>query len=159
MQLGDELRKTRAQLDEFIQTLGHRSSYADKAAQSVRSLVELMEDQKHELVTQRDQLVNELSRLQAIINKQEQDIDILREEISRIRTNARDEAMKTVQDDMEKMNSNCKRLEENEKSLDRRVELLEKENRDEREKRRLIEEEAEHERHKVWLKLLGSGKA
>ncbi|XP_062500124.1 protein Daple-like [Corticium candelabrum] len=149
MQLGDELRKTRAQLDEFIQTLGHRSSYADKAAQSVRSLVELMEDQKHELVTQRDQLVNELSRLQAIINKQEQDIDILQEEISCIRMGAREEAMKAVQDDMEKMNSNCKRLEENEKSLDRRIGLLEKENRDEREKRRLIEEEAEHERHKM----------
>lgn len=148
-QLGDELRRTRAQLDEFVLSLGYRSSYATKAAQSVRPLVELLEDQKKELQTQRDCLEREVSSLRTKLEENERDIDRLAKELSHIRTTAMEEAKDKVQHEFQKLQSECSGLREETASLKERNEQLEEAAKGEREARRSAEERAQRQESQV----------
>ena len=148
-QLGQELRQMRAQLDEFIQSLGYRSSYATQAAESVRPLVELLEDQKKELQAERDALESEVFSLRASLDAKERESYQMTEDLSHIRTTAVEDAKVKVQDELEKLQSDRVRLEGEIKSLRDQVELLEETTEREKSTRRLVEKERELQQRQV----------
>jgi chromosome segregation ATPase len=101
--LGEEIHKLSTELDTLKQTLGHRSSYASKAAQSVKSLVELTEGQKSELEYQRDCLSTQLAILQ-------QNQDKLKGRNQHLEASAMEEATARVRETLGSLESQCESL-------------------------------------------------
>jgi predicted nucleic acid-binding Zn-ribbon protein len=110
--LGNEVSRLRSELDEFRQSLGNRSSYATKAVQSVRALIDLMEGQKLELQSQRDDLRAEVISLrhrQDELTSRNKQLEV---EISRLNATAMEEATARVSSELSKLNVECARLRE-----------------------------------------------
>ena len=114
----------RAELDELKCSLGNRSSYAVKAARSVRSLVELLEQQKVDLKTQLDRLLTEMAAIQENRDELRHRNERLEEELRRLRDNALEEAAARVENDYKRVKLECKALKEENNHLKERVELL-----------------------------------
>ena len=114
----------RAELDELKCSLGNRSSYAVKAAQSVRSLVELLEQQKLDLKAQLDRLVTEMAAVQEKRDELSHRNERLEEELRRLRDSALEEAAARVESDYKRVKLECKTLKEENSNLKERVELL-----------------------------------
>ena len=121
--LSDEICRLRSELDGFQRALGHRSSYATKAAQSVRALVDLIEGQKLELQSQRDDLCAEVLALrhrQDELTSRNRQLEV---DLSRLNATALEEATAKVRSELSELSVECERLREEAKSLKERLEL------------------------------------
>jgi chromosome segregation ATPase len=155
-QLEQELRRTRAQLNEFVQTLGYRSSYAAQAAESARSVVELLMDQKKELQDERDALKKEVSSLLARLDETERQNCQMAKDLSHMKTTAEEDAKAKVQDEMEtlqseqeKLLSDRVRLEGEVKNLMDQVESWKEATEHKRNATRLVEMERKQHQHQM----------
>ena len=122
--LREEIRKLRSELDALERTLGHRSSYAAKAAQSVRSLVELIEGQKMELEYQRDGLSTELAALQRNQDELKSRNEQLEADINRLNIAALEEATARVRGTLDGLESQCDSLRNENKTLQEQLDVL-----------------------------------
>ena len=122
--LGEEIRKLRSELDALERTLGHRSSYAAKAAQSVRSLVELIEGQKTELEYQRECLSTELVALQRNQDELKSRNEQLEADINRLNVTALEEATARVRGTLDGLESQCDGLRNKNKTLQEQLDML-----------------------------------
>lgn len=142
-QLGRELSRTRAKLEALHQSLGNRSSYVSKAAQSVRALVELLEGQKAELQLQRDKLRDEL----AVVRRNRQDLlernTHLNDQVVQIQSSAVERARAKFQGELDTSLSELSRLQEDRKTFKERLDVLQELTKRDREARQLVEEKAQ----------------
>lgn len=120
----EEIHKLRSELDTFEKTLGHRSSYAAKAAQSARSLVELIEGQKMELEYQRDCLSTELASLQRSQDELKCKNEQFEVEIKRLSVTALEEATSNVKSTLDSLVSRCDSLQNENKTLEEQLDML-----------------------------------
>jgi uncharacterized phage infection (PIP) family protein YhgE len=137
--LRNEIHKLRSQLDALEQTLGHRSSYAAKAAQSVRSLIEFTEGQKMELEYQRNCLRTELADLQQNQEELQSRNEQLKAEISRLNVTALKEATERVRGTLDALESQCNSLRNENKTLEEQLDVLQETLKRERDIRRSTE--------------------
>jgi hypothetical protein len=122
--LRNEVHQLRSQLDTLEQTLGYRSSYATMAAQSVRSLVELIEGQKMELEHQRDCLSTELASLRQSQDELKTRNKQLEADIHRLNVTALEEATATVRSTLDGLGSQCDSLRNENKTLQEQLDVL-----------------------------------
>ena len=122
--LRDEIRKLCTKLDALERTFGHRSSYAARAAQSVRSLIELIEEQKMELEYQRDCLSSELAVLQRSQDELKSRNEQLEADINRLNVTALEEATARVRGTLGGLESQCDSLRNENKTLQEQLDML-----------------------------------
>lgn len=140
-QLSDEIRKQRAVIDQFERSLGIRSSYAVKASQSVRALVELSEGQKVELDTQNGALRTEVESLKKQLDNQLESNSRLESEMQRLQAEATEEATVAVQADLAALRSQCKALRQETATTKQKCERQDEHLKREHESRRSVEEQ------------------
>ena len=122
--LNDENHKLRRELDEHRRTLGNRSSYAAAAAQSVRALVELVEEQKMELKAGGENLRTKVLCLQKTVDELQRDKNELECNVDHLRSTALEEATAKVKEDLDMLRLECGRLQSDRKSLEERLKVL-----------------------------------
>ena len=159
-QLRDEIFRARSDLDELQLTLGNRSSYAVKAAESVRSLVELVEGQKLELEFQRNRLNTEVESLRRsrdeLLTKTEQ----LESDVRRLRSTAVEEATAKMTGDLSELRLQCDRLRDENRTLQKQLKLQQERAKRDRESHLVttktvdkLEQQVRHRSHYVSVRL------
>lgn len=126
-QMGGGIERATAKLSALEQTLGRRSSYANKAAQSVRSLVELIEEQKMGLERERNELSSQVAILKLGHDELKSRNEQISAEITRIASTALEEATAKVRGDLEELGSQCGQLANERSSLKERLDSLQEE--------------------------------
>ena len=142
-QLRDENSRLRVELNEHHQTLGRGSSYAARVAESVRSLVDLIETQKFELQSERDRLSGDLSDLRQSHDEMKRSNQQLKSDVRKISATALETATATIKEDLDRLESECSRLRDENRDLVERLEFVEDAARQDREKSRSLVETVE----------------
>ena len=124
LQLSEEIRQTQAKFDALHMSLGNRSSYADKAAQSARTLVELLEHQKSEMESQLMKLHKELAFVSESLHETHKKNLSLEDKIEDIQRRAEDEAKASVKVDLDRLQSELSRLQSERARLTEQVDVL-----------------------------------
>ena len=148
-QLGEEIRKLNSIHDQFEQSLGARSSYATKASQSVRALVELIEGQKLELESQVQTLKAEVESLQKKTDSLAETNAQLEDEVERLQTGVKEEVTVAVGAELEALRFQCNALQNESRAAKEQRQLLEERYKREQESRRSFEEQLHKQKSQV----------
>lgn len=138
-QLRQEISETQTKLLELQQSLGQRSSYAAKAAQSVRSLVDLLEEQKAELKLQCQQLREEVALAKRRLKDSIEQNSSLEKKLIQVQNDAKVSRAK-MQDALDALRSEVSQLQEEKRTLEEKHKVLEELLKRDQMARRLAEE-------------------
>ena len=122
--LGQEINETQTKLLVLQQSLGQRSSYAAKAAQSVRSLVDLLEEQKAELKLQCGQLHDEVAVAKRSLKDLIEQNSSLERKMLQVQSDAKESRAK-MQGALDALHSEVSQLQEERRTLKERRDILE----------------------------------
>lgn len=148
-QLGEIIRQKARRLEELEQSLGHRSSYASKAAESARALVEMTEGQKRQLQCQLEDLVKEQVDVKKQLNDMVCKCNALDREVKHLRGSAVEEARATTKADLDALQEDNFRLKGEKTQLQLELEKARNAVSTERGSRRMAEEKVKRLEQKV----------